>query len=746
MPLASLRRRWFVAAMAAAGAALGASGAAAQSPRGVALPDRDAPVALVADRVLFDDAAQTVTAQGSVEVVYGARTLTADEIVYDARAGRIRAQGPLVLRSDDGTVVFADAADLDADLRDGLIAGARALIGEGGAVAAVEGRRVEGRYHLLSRAVFSTCEVCPADPTPLWAVRARRVVHDEAERMLHYEDAVFELAGVPVAWLPYFSHPDPTVTRKSGFLAPSFDQSTLYGASLTAPYFWAIDPSRDMTFAPRPTSKDGPILGTEYRQRFDFGGFALRGSIGLLDTAADGGTEWRGHVFGDGRFDVAALGPGAQAGFDLAAASDKGYLRRYDIDARDRLETEAFLETHDREGYARVAGAFFQTLRDSEEQDEIPVMLPEFALRRRVADPSGLGELTLGASGVQLMREDGRDVGRLSVDADWERREVLEAGFVGRAFGRLRGDLYHVADDPDLDGTVARFAPHAGAELFYPLVSSGPLGFQLIEPGAQFVAATNRGDDEIPNEDSLIVEFDETNLFDVNRFPGRDRIEGGTRLNLGLRYARTGDDPLRLDASLGRVFRLSKDSSFSDGSGLAERRSDYVIGWGVGWGRALSLQNRLRLSDDFDVNRNEIALRAGWGPARLRASYVDLDDDATAGAEEDREEAALGGELDLTRRWTVGGFGRRDLENDANVAASFGVAYRTDCAAVEFFVRRDFTETDEDPASTTFGLRARVLGGAGGASRRSALCAPDAPEPEAPDPWSDTFLSRFSWR
>jgi len=745
MPLARPRRRWFMAALAVGLASI-APQATAQSPRGVALPNRDAPVALVADRVLFDDAAQTVTARGSVEVVYGARTLTAEEIVYDARTGRIRAQGPLVLRSDDGTVVFADAADLDADLRDGLIEGARALIGAGGAVAAVEGRRVDGRYHLLSRAVFSTCEVCPADPTPLWAVRARRVVHDEAERVLHYEDAVFELAGVPVAWLPYFSHPDPTVTRKSGFLAPSFDQSTLYGTSLTVPYFWAIDPSRDLTLAPRPTSREGAILGAEYRQRFDAGGFDLQGSLGLLDTAADGGTEWRGHLFGTGRHAVSGLGPNAVAGFDLAAASDKGYLRRYDIDSRDRLESEAFLESYDRQGFARVAGAFFQTLRDSEEQDEFPLMLPEFALRHRVGDPTGLGELSLGASGVQLTRESGRDVGRLSVDADWERRAVLEAGFVGRAFGRLRGDLYHVVDDPERDGTVTRLAPHAGAELFYPLASQGPLGFQLLEPGAQIVAASDSGDDDIPNEDSLIVEFDETNIFDVNRFPGRDRIEGGTRINLGLRYARTGDDPLRLDASLGRVFRLSRDSSFSDGSGLAERRSDYVIGWGVGWGRALSLQNRLRLSDDLGVNRNEIALRAALGPARLRASYVDLDADATAGAEKDREEAALGGEIDLTRRWTLGAFGRRDIENGADVAASLGAAYRTDCAAVEIFVRRDFTETEDNPAATTVGLRARVLGGAGGAARRSALCAPDAPEPEAADPWSDTFLSRFSWR
>jgi LPS-assembly protein len=708
-------------------------------------------VALVADEVTYDERAQTVTASGSVEVFYGTRTLTADRIVYDARGGRIRAEGEMVLRSDEGTTVFADAADLDADLRDGLVEGARALIGSGGAIAAVEARRLDGRYNSLSKAIFSTCEVCPADPTPLWAVRARRIVHDEAERTIHYEDAVFEVAGVPFAWLPYFSHPDPTVTRKSGFLAPEFSQSTLYGAGLKVPYFWAIDPTRDLTATPFPTVEDGLILEGGYRQRFDFGRLDLEGSGGALDTGPDGEREFRGHLFGDGRFSLAGLGlgEGATAGFDVAVASDDGYLRRYDFGDQDRLETETFVENYGTTGFYRVAGAYFQSLRENEDQGEIPIMLPEFAVRERMDDPFAFGEVGLEASGVYLTREEGRDVGRLSFEADWERRETFDAGLVGRAFAQGRFDLYHVRDDDELDdGLVSRLAPHVGAEMFYPLVADGPFGGHLIEPGVQLVAAPNGGDDdEIPNEDSLIVEFDETNLFDVDRFPGRDRVESGTRLNVGARYLYLGDDPLAFDASFGRVFRLTEQSAFSDGTGLADQRSDYVAAWSVGWTPHLAFANRLRLSDDFGVNRNEASLRAAWGPGRLRATYVTYGRDATAGAETDRTEAALGGELDLTDNWTVGAFARRDLENKATTRTSGGIAYRNDCAAIELFARRDFTETEDRPAATTIGLRVRVLGGAGGAAGRSAVCAADLfAQDEAPDLWSDTFLSRSSWR
>jgi LPS-assembly protein len=733
--------------------ALAASGALAQSPRGLALPPSDTPVALVADEVAFDETTQVVTARGAVEVFYGARTLTAEEIVYDARSGRIRATGGMVLRSEEGTTLFADAADLDADLRDGLIEGARALIGQGGAIAAVEARRIDGRYNSLSKAVFSTCEVCGAAPTPLWAVRARRIVHDEQERTIHYEDAVIEVAGVPVAWLPFFSHPDPTVTRKSGFLAPEFSQSSLYGLAVKVPYFFELGPSRDLTVTPFPTTKDGPILELGYRQRFDGGRLDLEGSGGALDTADDGGTEFRGHLFGSGLFSAATLGlgEGAVAGFGVAAASDDGYLKRYDFGSQDRLESEAFVEDYGATGFFRVAGAFFQSLRETEDQGSIPIMLPEFTVRERMADPFGYGEIGLESSGVYLTREEGRDVGRLSLEADWERREILPAGFVGRAFAQGRFDLYHVSDDPDFkDGFTGRLAPHVGAELFYPLVADGPFGGHLIEPGAQLVVApTDVNDDDIPNEDSLIVEFDETNLFDVDRFPGRDQVEEGTRVNLGMRYARMADDPLRLDASFGRVFRLSEESAFSEGTGLSAQDSDYVVAWGVGWGPNLDFTNRLRLSESFGVNRNEMAARVAWGPARLRGSYVTLERDATAGADEDRTEAAIGAELDLTDNWTIGGFGRRDLQNDGMVRTSGGIAYRTDCAAIELYAGRDFTDTADAPAATTFGLRVRVLGGGGtgGARGRSALCAPDRSDPdEAPDLWSDTFLSRSAWR
>ena len=710
-----------------------APAAAQQRDPGAALGlDRTLPVALVADRVSFDETTGELIAEGSVEVYHGDRTLSAARIVYDSRAERIRAEGPLVLRDPTGSTVLADSADIDAQLRDGVILGARALIGDGsGALAAVDGRRIDGRYTALSRAVYSSCVVCEAAPTPLWSIRADRVIHDDKERTVYYESPVFEVLGAPVAWLPFFSHPDPTVARRSGFLAPDFINSSTFGQAIKVPYFVTLGPSRDVTFTAFPTTRDGPIGEVEYREAFDAGRMTLSGSLGHIDIGDGRGDTFQGHVFGEGRFDAVALGlgglgfgPGTVAGFDLALASRDGYVRRYGFSNDDRLRTEGFVERYGVRDFFSLAGIHFQSQREDEPSGTIPLVLPEFSLRQGLDRPLLGGEAALEASGVALTRSAGRDVRRFSLGADWERQEIVAFGLALRGFAAARADFYDVEDDPDgEDRTETRFAPHAGFEARYPLIARGETVAHIIEPTAQLVVAPNGlNSTDIPNEDSLIVEFDETNLFDPDRFPGYDRIETGTRINVGLRYARVADDPLLLDASVGRVFRLSDETPFSAGSGLDDSSSDIVAAVTVGWRPWVTVSSRLRFSENGDVARNEARAQLDIGPARLETAYNYVADDIVAGAAQDRSELALGGRLALDRNWTVGGFARRDLEESRYVETSARLRFRNECASLEFYVERDFTDSPNAPASTGFGLRVQLFGSADGAMRRTAVC------------------------
>jgi LPS-assembly protein len=723
------QRRMIRTVVAAAVAAAGLIGhAAAQTPAEMlALEREEGPAALVADHVSYDERAGTLTAEGNVEVYYGARTLTASRIVYDSTTGRVQADGPIALRDGAGTTLLADFAEVDAGLRDGVVRGARAFIADGaGSLAAVEAQRVDGRYTALSKAVYSSCQVCEASPIPLWSIRARRIVHDEVERMVHYEDPTFEIMGVPVAWLPYFSHPDPGVERKTGFLAPTFTQSSRFGFGVRIPYFIDLGPSRDVTLTAFPMTGDGFIGEAEYRERFDFGSLDIATSAGLVDLENGESRGINGHVFSEGRFDMAHFGmnPGTTTGFDLNLSSEPGYLRRYDFSDRDRLKSRAFIENWRGNEFFSLATSYFQSLRDDEPTDQIPIVLPEFSARSVVEDDFTGGEFGFEGGGVGLTRVDGRDVARLTAQVDWSREVIAPFGVALRGFGALRGDVYRINGDPDYDeGLQTRFAPHAGAEARLPLISQQDGVAHLIEPGVQFVAAPNGLNDDIPNEDSLLVEFDETNIFDIDRFPGYDRVEEGTRVNLGLRYARIADDPWRLDAAIGQVFRLSEDTSFSDGSGLDEQSSDVVAAWTVGYGPYFLLSNRLRMGEDGELARNEIAARTSYGPASLTGRYLFLGEDETAGALDDREEITLGAGLALTDQWRLDGMMRRDIEQDRYVEAAAQVTFRNECAEIELFVDRDFTDSENSEDGTDVGLRVRIFGAADGTGARSAVCA-----------------------
>lgn len=669
--------------------------------------DPNQPVALTADNVTYDTATGRVVATGAVEVYYGDRTLTADSITYDDQTQRITATGNIVVRDPSGATVFADAADLDVDLRDGLVRGAKAMLAKTVRLSAVEARRIDGRYNTLNRAVYSACEVCAEDPTPLWQIRARKIIHDEVEHTIHYEDATFDLFGIPIAWSPYFSHPDPTVQRASGFLAPSFEQSTNFGYGVKLPYYIVLDDQSDLTLTPYATTDKGVIGIAEYRRAFENGAFRVQGSVTRNDI--NGEQQFQGHIDTDGRFN---LTPNTYWGWDATIASDDAYLRFFELSNADRLTSEAYIRNYGTRGYFDATAVYFQSLRDNEAAGQIPLVLPDISARREYTDDFTGGDFGVFFDNQVLLRNNGLDSSRISIGLDWERQVITPQGISLRGFGQMRGDAFLTNDNPnDDDNFRARFAPMAGVEARYPLIWDQESGIaHVFEPIAQAILAPHGGNgSDIVDEDSLVTEFDDTNLFDINHFSGLDGFEEGPRFNLGLRYERVVDDGLKIDATVGRVLRFTDADEFSSGSGLSTAQSDWVGAWGISFDPYFTLRQRLRVSDDSAVTRNEVFADASLGPVDLTAAYVFLESDPEIGALLDREEVTAGGAVALTPNWSISAYTQRDLAEREFVEVAGGLTYTNECCAIDLFLRRRFTDQDNAPASTSVGVQIKLL-------------------------------------
>jgi LPS-assembly protein len=678
--------------------------------------EKKAEVLIRADKMTYDANTSVVTAEGNVEVTYGPRTLLAEKLSYNQETRVVIAEGNATIREANGTTLSGSRIEVTDDMRDGIIESMNVIIAGRGRLAAARATRTDGKMMTLEKAAYTTCEPCKEDPSkaPTWQIKAFRVIYNQEKARVEYEDAFFEVFGVPIAYLPYFSHSDPEAPRQSGFLVPGIGHSTDIGYFIEVPYYFALDPSYDLLLAPMYTENDGPLLKGEWRQRVVDGVYNIQAS-GRYGRARDrfgmeyGDDTLQGHVFGQGRFEIDDVW---RWGYDAEVTSNDTYLKRYDISSKDRLVNNLFIEGIDGRSYAAVNGWYFQGLREDDDPGLTPLVLP-LAELEYVPDETVLGgRFQLSGNALFLHRGEGRDTARVSSTASWKLPVTTTGGHLFTFFANLRADAYHVTDTGPLgddDQTVGRVLPWAGAEWRYPMVRTDWGWKQVIEPIIQVIGAPYGGNpDEIPNEDSAAFEFDETNLFSFNKFPGLDRWEAGPRVNVGFRAAAYFDEGF-VEAIIGESFRFHEDDSFTEESGLRNQQSDYVGRLIIQPEDNIRLVHRFRIDQSaLRYERNEIYLDAFDADLYLfRAGYLLLEPEPLI--PQQREEISLEGRIQTISNIWLRASGRRDLADEQMIESKFGLSYEDDCAEFGLDFRRRFTrDRDIEPASSflfTFRLK-----------------------------------------
>jgi LPS-assembly protein len=680
------------------------------------------PVLMEADELNFDEDLGTATARGNVEIVQGERVLNADAVTYNQRDDIVTASGNVVVLEPTGEVLFAEFAELTGDLREGFLRGFKMLLTDDTRLAAVSAQRRGGVETELTRAAYSPCITCTDDDgEPVWQVKARRIIHNADDREVVYRDASLEFLGFPVAYTPYLRHPDPTVERKSGFLTPTFGVSSLLGSSMQAPYFWAIDRERDFTFDPifftdtfdTIFSTDNlPVITGKYRQRFADGEHFLRLSA-TSDSVQDGTNRLRGHIDSETRF---SINDSWRSGLDVKLASDDTYLRRYGFPYTDTLRNHLFVEGFGSRSYAIAEGYYFQGLRRNDEQSGTPLVAPKLNYNY-VSEPNSFGGMTTLDTEVRAMtREEGASSQKFSLIPGWQISHTDSLGSITSFRTSLQADLYNTKNVKTARGSESgvdgRLFPQAIISWRYPWVRRSGRTSQIVEPLMALVLAPNGGNpDEIPNEDSQSVEFDETNLFRANRFTGTDRVEGGQRAVYGLRTGFFGDGGGSTTLIVGQSFRFRDDSPFKTGSGLEDQLSDIVASLQVSPNKYFDLLYKTRFEkDSLRAHRTEIGGYAGPPALRLNLNYAFFDK-----AEEfaDREEVTVALTSQLTERWTARVHTRRDLTSEGG-ALYYGAALRYDCDCSDFeltYLRLFTRDRDVPPTeSLIFRVTLKSLG------------------------------------
>jgi LPS-assembly protein len=673
----------------------------------------DTPAILVADQVLVEGETRLI-ASGHVEAFHNGARLTATRIIYDQTTGALTVEGPLRIEDDNGNLLVADTAELDSDFRNGLLTGARMVLDEQLQLASVEARRVEGRYTQLSRVAITSCQVC-GDDTPLWQIRASRVVHDEVEKQIYIDDAQLRVLDVPVFYLPRLRLPDPTLARARGFLIPEIKSSTLLGTGLRAPYFVPLGDHADITFAPylSPVTK---TLETRYRQAFRYGEIEINAAASRDTLVTD---TTRAYLFAEGEF---ALPHDYILTFDIETVTDPSYLSDYDFSDKDRLDSELRIERVRPDEYITGALIHFESLRSTESNATLPTIVAETEYQRRHFLKHG-GELRFDLQGHSHYRYsdtdvDGRDLSRVNAGMTYLNRWTLPYGLRAGFTGALWADYYDVNQDSTSDATIAQLTPEASVELRWPWVKSVAGGASyLVEPVMQlgYVGGTRPN---LPNDESTMVELGEANLLSLSRFPALDRRERGWIGAAGLRWMREDPSGWSAGLTLGRVWRDLDDTDFSRSSGLQGEASDWLIATSFSNAAGLDLIARGILDGSGRFAKAEI--RGGWDYKRLdlQAAYVLQATDPAEGRPNALSEWTLDSSYEINDTWTASSDWRYDIVQNRLDRAGLGLDFRNECIDVGFSVSRRFASSTNVEPTTNYGLTVALKGFSTGGSAK----------------------------
>jgi len=661
-------------------------------------PDDDAgeQTLLLADEITYDKDGNTITASGFVELQRGSQLLLADTITFDRTTDIATATGHVSILDTTGTVLFFDKIQVASDLKQGLADEVRVLLSDKSRMASHVYRRLPNGFDELYSAVYTPCDSCEGE-TPLWQIKADRVRYDRDGQMVYYKNAWVEVGGVPVFYTPYLAHPDPTSDSKSGLLLPTFGASRNLGAFYKQPYYVRLSDTNDATVTPFVTSAAGQGAILQYRQNFPSSELRIDGS--LIGNDPDLDEDLRGHIKGLFRWD---MDENWRGGSDINFASDRTYLRRYAFDWPTWLTSSVFAERFGQQSYFSANAYYFQRQRVQISSDTVPVVAPLLNYNYVTLPDGWGGTWNFDSSAMVLFREVGTDTNRISGGVGYSVPYTTSFGSIFTLRTHARLDGYYVRDlvlpnRPTLfDGTEGRFVPEAALEWRMPL-SSNRYGFnQVIEPIAMVaISPHNLNLSRIPNEDSLDLEFDETNLFSINRFSGLDRVETGARVNYGVRYSTFNNAVGSIDAIIGQSYRFYADPAFLPLSGLSGHFSDFVGHIGYTPNDLVNVQYRFRVDKETLASRRaEFAASVGPAPFRVTGSYLfvkaDTPQQALLGS---TEEFFVQVSSRFSRHWTISASHRQNLgQNGGAIRSDVGITYEDECFVIGVDIANDNTQ------------------------------------------------------
>jgi len=683
-------------------------------------PDETIDIHFSADSLENNSNTDIVTARGNVEIIRQDLTLYADEVTYDQTTDNIEAKGNVVLLEKSGNVVFADKINLTDQIQRADVENIKVILLDKTRLAAKSFHKKPDDTKVLRKAVYTPCDNCKGS-SPLWQIKAHKVIHDPINQDVEYQNAFLELKGVPVLYTPYFSHPDPSVKHRSGFLFPRFLSNNYLGAAIQPQFFWDISPHENITFNPIISTDKSPVYSAIFNKYFYRGEVSAAGTI-MEDKDTD---KTRGNLFMYGRYE---LNDYWVADTDINFASDDTYLKDMSLPKKDDswLTSRLRLQAFDNRNYASIEGYYYDMLSYNLRNANTPYILPLITYEN-ISSPDRYGAYTKTTfNTASVYHEEDDSTHRATMINSWNLPYTSPYGERYRMVASLKSDLYYISqyrnlNNQDYTGTTGRIFPQLGLEWRLPFIKNTTNTSQILEPIIVAALAPDQDNkpEKIPNEDSEYATVTDANIFDLDRYSGYDRNDTGSRISYGLNWSFYGKKWGRSALLLAQTYEFEKQDNLINPKGREDHFSDYVGRLYAQPTNYFSMNYRFKIDkDDYSINYSELSTNLGNQALSLTTSYIYFPDtsEKTIYRDYTRKEIFTSLRSKVTRNWALNLFTRQDLDEKRAISNGGGIIYEDECSRFNFSVEKEYSENPDDEndgLSFYFSFFLKTLGGVG---------------------------------
>ncbi len=631
----------------------------------------DQEINLKADTITVKDNGQIVEAKGNALAIDEKnQTISSDIIIYNKVNDELTAKGRVVINDSNDNTYFIDRLISSNGIDDVKGLNVRARLDDDSRAV---GKNLikKDNISILNDAEYTPCSEkrylinnCPG-----WKLKADKIIQDSASKTIHYDHATIELFNIPVLYLPYFSHPDPSVKKRSGLLMPTVETDERLGDTFSIPIFYNIKSNQDLTFTPNIQSNSNNFYFLNYRHLNKLGSFNLDSSIDDNDDK-NGSSS---HLF----LNALINNPEGQLDAQIQTTNNDTYMRKNKINKLTVLKSGLSFQKDNSNSYLSIETKSFKhlTVQNSEQWEYV---YPKIIYNINNIDGI-LSDSEIELNNELIVKKDIEEnyTSLISSQANYKKNFINKSdGIVFNNNANFRVVSVSIDNKNTKDISNIRFYPQLSSKITYPLIKNSnkfnqtltPIFMPIISPYNNYTSQQN-----ITN----------SNLFSLNRASSITEWESGPRINYGIEWFGDNNHGSNIRVLLGQNFKFKKDSEDN-----TRDLSDYYLNSNI------SLSKNNFINNSFVIDRNDLDIRTINLNAfsEIENLKLAIDYDYTSGKYSlAKEQLAIGGEYNFGKDFFLKFTGSKNLDTNKNIGYQYGLLYENDCLGIDFNYYRDLT-------------------------------------------------------